>query len=128
MSLFGRRGRVVTDQSLAYSFTRRAIVLSGLQAGVAALLGGRMAWLSITQRDKYDKLAESNRVQSQIIPPRRGWIVDRNGKPIAVNKTSFRVDLIPDRLQDPDRAIDELRQMLDLSHDDVERIKDARVK
>ena len=125
MSLFDRRGRVVTDQSLAYSFTRRAIVLGGLQAGVAALLGGRMAWLSITQRDKYNRLAESNRVQSQIIPPRRGWIVDRNGKPIAVNKTSFRVDLIPDRLQDPDRAIDELRQMLDLSHDDVERIKDA---
>ncbi len=125
MSLFGRRGRVVTDQSLAYSFTRRAIVLGGLQAGTAALLAGRMAWLSISQRDKYDKLAESNRVQSQIIPPRRGWIVDRNGKPIAVNKTSFRVDLIPDRLQDPDRAIDELRQMLGLSHDDVERIKDA---
>jgi len=125
MKLFERRGRVVTDQSLAYSFTRRAIVLSGLQASVAALLGGRMAWLSISQRDKYDRLAESNRVQSQIIPPRRGWIVDRNGKPIAVNKTSFRVDLIPDRLQDPDRAIDELRQMLDLSHDDVERIKDA---
>ena len=125
MKLFERRGRVVTDQSLAYSFTRRAIVLTGLQASVAALLGGRMAWLSITQRDKYDRLAESNRVQSQIIPPRRGWIVDRNGKPIAVNKTSFRVDLIPDRLQDPDRAIDELRQMLSLSHEDIERIKDA---
>jgi penicillin-binding protein 2 len=125
MSLFDRRGRVVTDQSLAYSFSRRAIVLSGAQASVAALIGGRMAWLSITQRDKYDKLAESNRVQSQVIPPRRGWIVDRNGKAIAVNKTSFRVDLIPDRLQDPDRAIDELRQMLDLSHEDVERIKDA---
>jgi penicillin-binding protein 2 len=57
MKLFERRGRVVTDQSLAYSFTRRAIVLSGLQASVAALLGGRMAWLSISQRDKYDRLA-----------------------------------------------------------------------
>jgi penicillin-binding protein 2 len=125
MKLFDRRGRVVTDQSLAYSFTRRVLVLGGLQAGVATLLAGRMAWLSITQRDKYDRLAESNRVQSQIIPPRRGWIIDRNGKPIAVNRTSFRVDLIPDRLQDPDRAIDELRQMLSLSHEDVERIKDA---
>jgi len=125
MRWFDRPGRVVTDQSLAYSFTRRAIVLVGAQASVAALLGGRMAWLSIAQRDKYDKLAESNRVQSQIIPPRRGWIVDRNGKPIAVNKTSFRVDLIPDRLQDPDRAIDELRQMLNLSQEDIERIKDA---
>ena len=75
MKWFDRRGRVVTDQSLAYSFTRRTIVLTGLQAGVATMLGGRMAWLSITQRDKYDRLAESNRVQSQIIPPRRGWIV-----------------------------------------------------
>ncbi len=125
MKPLDRRGRIVTDQSLAFSFTRRAIVLGGAQAAVAVLLGGRMAWLAITQRDKYEKLAESNRVQSQVIPPRRGWIVDRNGKPIAVNKTSFRVDLIPDRLQDPDRAIDELRQMLDLSHEDVERIKDA---
>ena len=125
MKPFDGRGRIVTDQSLAFSFTRRAIVLGGAQAAVAVLLGGRMAWLAVTQRDKYEKLAESNRVQSQVIPPRRGWIVDRNGKPIAVNKTSFRVDLIPDRLQDPDRAIDELRQMLDLSHEDVERIKDA---
>jgi penicillin-binding protein 2 len=125
MKLFDRRGRIVTDQSLAYSFTRRALVLGGAQAGLAALLAGRMAWLAIGQRDKYEKLAESNRVQSQIIPPRRGWIVDRNGKPIAVNKTSFRVDLIPDRLQDPDRVIDELRQMLSLTREDIERIKEA---
>jgi penicillin-binding protein 2 len=120
-----RPRRTITAQSLAHSFTRRALVLGGAQAAVAALLAGRMAWLSIAQRDKYDKLAESNRVQSQIIPPRRGWIVDRHGKPMAVNKASFRVDLIPDRLQDPDRAIDELRHILDLSRDDVERIKDA---
>jgi len=126
MSLSGRRGgRIVTDHSLADSFARRAIVLGGAQAGVAALLVGRLAWLAITERDKYDKLAEANRVQSQVIPPRRGWIVDRNGKPIAVNKTSFRVDLIPDRLQDPDRVIDELRQLLALSHDDIEAIKTA---
>ena len=123
MRPFGRR--ILTEQALADSFTRRAILLGGAQLGVAGLLATRMGWLAIAQKDKYDRLAESNRVQSQIIPPRRGWIVDRNGKPIAVNKTSFRVDLIPDRLQDPDRAIDELRQMLDLSHEDVERIKDA---
>jgi penicillin-binding protein 2 len=120
-----RAGRVVTEQSLTFSFTRRAIVLGGAQLGVATLLAGRMAWLAIAEKDKYDRLAESNRVQSQVIPPRRGWIVDRMGKPIAVNRPSFRVDLIPDRLQDPDQAIDELRQLLSLSRDDVQRIKEA---
>jgi penicillin-binding protein 2 len=116
---------LITEQTLRDSFTRRALVLGGAQLGVAGLLAGRMGWLAIGQKDKYDRLAESNRVQSQIIPPRRGWIVDRNGKPIAVNRTSFRVDLIPDRLQDPDAVIDELRHILGLTDDDVTRIRRA---
>lgn len=123
--LFSRRGRLLSEQALAYSFQRRTIVLGGLQIGVAGLLAGRMAWLSVAQKDKYDRLAESNRVQSQLIPPRRGWIIDRTGKPIAINRTNFRVDLIPDRLQDPDRIIDELRAMLQLTSDDVDRIRQA---
>lgn len=115
----------MTEQALAHGFSRRAIVLGGGQLAVGALLAGRMAWLAIAEKDRYDKLAESNRVQSQLILPRRGWIVDRNGRPIAINRTNFRVDLIPDRLQDPDRIIDELRALLDLPDEDVERIKEA---
>jgi penicillin-binding protein 2 len=117
--------RLVSEQSLQLSFTRRALLLGGAQAGVAALLAGRMGWLAVAEKDKYDRLAESNRVQSQLIPPRRGWIVDRAGRPLALNRTSFRVDLIPDRLQDPDRIIDELRGLLGLNSEDVQRIKEA---
>ena len=117
--------RIVTDQALAYSFTRRALLLGAAQVGVGALLVGRMAWLAVGQKDRYDRLAEGNRVQSQLIPPRRGWIVDRAGKPIAINRESYRIDLIPDRLQDPDRTIDELRQMLSLSGEEVARIRQA---
>lgn len=118
-------GRTLTEHALTLSFERRTILLGGAQFGVGALLMGRMAWLSIGQKDKYDRLAESNRVQSQLIPPRRGWIIDRNGKPIAINRTNFRVDLIPDRLQDPDRIIDELRALLRLDDEAVARIKEA---
>ena len=125
MRPFGGHGRIVTEQSLRFSFTRRALLLGGAQLGVAGILAGRMGWLAIVEKDRYDRLAESNRVQSRIIPPRRGWIVDRAGRPIAINRTSFRVDLIPDRLQDPDQVIDELRQMLSLSGEDIARIKDA---
>ena len=119
-----RPGRIVTEHTLGLTFARRSLLLGGFQAAVGAGLAARMAWLSIFQKDHYDKLAESNRVQSQLIPPRRGWIVDRAGKPIAINRTNFRIDLIPDRLQDPDRIIDELRALLDLAPEDIARIKE----
>ncbi|PTQ10320.1 penicillin-binding protein 2 [Sphingomonas oleivorans] len=123
-----RPSRLVTAQSQAFSFTRRAFVLGAAQGAVATLLAGRMAWLSIAENERYQMLSESNRVQLTLVPPRRGWIVDRHGKPIAINRTSFRVDLIPDRLRDPDRIIAELRQLLALTAEDVERIREGLAK
>src|SRR5512144_1571755 len=80
------------------TFSRRMLMLGGAQAAVGALLIGRMGWLSVAQNQKYQLLSESNRVQLIPVPPRRGWIIDRNGKPIAINKASFRVDLIPQQI------------------------------
>jgi penicillin-binding protein 2 len=120
-----RRARpVVTESNQAYTFTRRAMVLGAAQGGLAAMLAGRMAWISIAENEHYKLLSESNRVQMRLIPPRRGWIVDRNGRPIAINRSDFRVDLIPDRLQDPDRILAELTQLLDLPPEEVERVKE----
>ena len=119
-----RTSKLVTQQSQAFSFTRRALVLGWAQGGVAALLAGRMGWLAIAENEHYRLLAESNRVQLTIIPPRRGWIIDRHGKPIAINRTDFRVDLIPNRLHDADRVIAELTRLLDLPPDEVSRIRE----
>jgi penicillin-binding protein 2 len=115
---------VITENSQVFTFTRRALVLGGLQGAMATALGARMAWLSIAENEHYKTLSESNRVQMRLIPPRRGWIVDRTGQPIAINRSDFRVDLIPDRLKEPDRIIAELTQLLDLPPDEVERIRE----
>jgi penicillin-binding protein 2 len=120
-----RRARpVITESSQVFTFTRRALVLGGLQGAMATALGARMAWLSIAENEHYKLLSESNRVQMRLMPPRRGWIVDRNGQPIAINRSDFRVDLIPDRLKEPERIIAELVRLLDLPADEVERIRE----
>jgi penicillin-binding protein 2 len=119
---------LVTESNQAFTFTRRAMVLGGAQGLVAAVLGGRMAWLSIAENEHYKTLSESNRVQMRLIPPRRGWIVDRYGHPIAINRSDFRVDLIPDRLKEPDRIIAELTQLLELPPDEVDRIREELAK
>src|SRR3954449_178467 len=87
-----------TNAHQSIAFSRRMMLLGGAQAGVGALLIGRMGWLSIAQNAKYQLLSESNRVQLIPVPPRRGWIIDRAGKPLAINRSSFRVDIIPQQM------------------------------
>jgi penicillin-binding protein 2 len=81
-----------------------------------------MSWLAIAENERYQLLSESNRVQLIVVPPRRGWIVDRKGKPIAINRSDFRVDIIPDQLERPAQTLATLRQLMNLSPDDFERI------
>lgn len=117
-----RPPRIVTEMSQAYSFSRRAWMLGAIQGGVGLMLAGRMAWLSIAQNERYTMLSESNRVNMTLLPPRRGWIVDRHGVPIANNRTDFRVDIIPDRLRDKERVLPLLGRILQLPPEEVERI------
>lgn len=114
--------RMVTEASQAYSFSRRALVLGAGQAAVGLLLAGRMTWLAVAENEHYSLLSESNRVNMTLVPPRRGWIVDRNGVPIANNRTDFRVDIIPDRLEDKDRTLALLREILGLPPEEMNRI------
>lgn len=117
--------RHVSSGTLKNAYDRRALLIGGLQATVGVLLAGRVAWISLAQNEKYTLASESNRVNLTLISPRRGSILDRNGAPIAANRADFRVDLIPDRLVDPDRTLGELGRLLKLS--DV-RIKDLKDK
>ena len=118
-----RRGPPITEQSQGYTFSRRAFVLGAAQGGIATLLAARMAYISIAENERYQLLSESNRVQMQLLPPRRGWIVDRHGHPIAINRSDFRVDLIPDLLKDEDRVLAELTNLLELPPHEVDRVK-----
>ncbi len=123
MKLPKLKRKTVTEASLSFTFTRRAMVVGGLQAGIGAMLIGRMGWISVAENEKYKLLSESNRVNLTLIPPRRGWILDRNGRPLANNRTDFRVDLIPERVKDPEGTIRSLTKLLSLAPDEVERIQ-----
>ena len=107
-------------QSLAFS--RRMMVFGGAQAAVGALLIGRLGWLSVAENEHYSLLSESNRVQLIVVPPRRGWLVDRRGVPIAINRSDFRVDIIPQQLEEPEQTLRTLAKLLNLDTDEMDRI------
>jgi len=107
-------------QSLAFS--RRMMLVGGAQAAIGGLLIGRLGYLAVSQNEKYQLLSENNRVQLIVVPPRRGWLIDRHGKPIAINRSDFRVDIIPQQLEDPEKTLKDLARLLELDRDDLDRI------
>ena len=113
----------ITNTHQSMTFSRRMLVLGGAQAAIGSLLIGRLGWLAIAQNEKYQLLSESNRVQLIPVPPRRGWIIDRNGKPIAINRASFRVDIIPQQLEKGRDIVPDVARLLDLTEEDVARIR-----
>ena len=108
------------QQSLAFS--RRMVLVGGAQVAIGGLLVGRLGYLAVAQNEKYELLSENNRVQLIVVPPRRGWLVDRNGNPIAINRSDFRVDLIPQQLENPEQTLKRLAELLELDRDELDRI------
>ena len=114
---------MITEAGREQTFSRRAFVLGGGMAAVGMTLAARMAWLSIFEGDKYKLASEDNRVSLRLIAPRRGWIVDRNGLPLASNAPDYRLELIPEQVGDLEATLRAIMGVLPLTLDDLNRIR-----
>ncbi|MFC4291369.1 penicillin-binding protein 2 [Sphingorhabdus arenilitoris] len=112
----------VSSAQQNFTFTRRTMFIGGVQAALGLVLSARMAYIAVAENEKYKLLSESNRVNLTLIPPRRGWFIDRYGKPIATNRADFRVDLIPERVVNKEKTVATLSKLLNLSQDATERV------
>ena len=114
---------ITRDSDWTKMFNRRAAILGSAQAALVATLVGRMYYLQVVQADRYRMLAEDNRINIQLIPPPRGRIVDRFGRPLAINKQQFRALVVPEQIRKLDETLDDLGQLVEISEHDRERIK-----
>jgi penicillin-binding protein 2 len=129
--LTGRAGRKplpVTPAQLNNAFDRRVFVIGSLQLGVGVLLAARLGYLTVAENSKYAAAAESNRVNLTLIPPRRGAILDRNGAALAANRAAFRVDVVPERLIEPEKTLATLADLLALPPEKLQDVKDKLEK
>jgi penicillin-binding protein 2 len=102
--------------------TRRGLMLIGLQAGVAGVLGWRMRDLQIVQNEKYHLLAEENRISLRLIPPARGLILDRDGRLLAGNRQNYRVVMVREQARDPAEILRRLARIIALPAEAQERV------
>ncbi len=92
--------------------SRRAALLLGAQGLMFGALVWRLKSLQIDAAERYLLLAEENRINVRLIPPARGEIFDRNGKPLAVNRQNHRVVMIREQAGDVEAVLDDLDRLI----------------
>lgn len=101
------------------TFTRRTVLIGGLQLAGLGILGGRLAWLQIAQGSKYKMLSDKNRINVRLIAPPRGVIVDRFGVPLALNVENFQVHIIREQATDMRASLEALRKLIYLEEQTI---------
>lgn len=110
------------DSDRQRQFTRRALLLGGGQMALLAALAGRLYYLQVVEGERYLTLAEDNRINLRLIAPTRGRILDRHGRPLAVNRQEFRLVLTAEQARDIDGTLDALASLIAISDADRKRV------
>jgi len=103
-------------------FTRRALLLGGLQGVLIGTLAGRLYQLQVLETQRFSTLAEENRINLRLLPPSRGLIFDRSGQPLAVNRNNFRAMATSDRGRGADVLVERLDQIFGLGEAEKTRL------
>ena len=114
-----------SDKNKLKMYTRRASLISGGMMLLSSALVGCMYYLQVTSRDKYELLAEQNRISMRLLAPTRGDIIDRYGRPIATSTTDYRVNVIPEETEELQETLNALEAYIPISKRDNERIHKA---
>ena len=104
-------------------FRARVLVASALVLLAFMVLVARLVYLQVFRYEDLTEQAESNRTAIVPIVPNRGLILDRNGIVLASNYSAYTLEVTPSRIEDLERTLDELAQVLEISVRDRKRFK-----
>ncbi len=83
------------------------------------LLALRLVWVQVIQSVKYSELAVNTRTRGVKVEAKRGDILDRNGKVLAMSISSDSVYAIPGEIKEPEQAAQVLSDALGMNYKDV---------
>ncbi len=118
---------VLRDIYREAAINRQRIVVAAVIVVVAlVLLGYRYYDLQIVDYQQFLTQSERNRVRLEAIPPTRGLIVDRAGRLLANNKPTHALAVVIERVDDEAALFQQLKSLIAISEDDLERFSDRR--
>lgn len=101
--------------------SRVLVAAAGLALGLL-VLWLRVLWLGVVCHGAFEQRAELNQEQRVLVPPVRGALLDRAGRPLARDLLTFSISAAPREMADRRAVADGLAQIL---HLDARRLQRA---
>ena len=114
-----QKGRIIS---------RRLFILAATKLLLFAGITSRLYSLQISDREKYEILSDKNRIKEWKTPPQRGLITDFYNKILADNDRVFQVHLKLDEIKDFDQTIFRLKNIINLSNNEIRKIYKTKEK
>ncbi|RLC59041.1 MAG: penicillin-binding protein 2 [Chloroflexi bacterium] len=114
------------DDYLENRLIRRRLKLAAVfTVLLLSLVLGRLYVLQVLEHEHFSTLSDSNRIRIKALPPTRGLIFDRNGVVMADNLPAYRLEIVREQVQDLDATLQQLRQYVEFSDQDLKRFKQS---
>jgi len=117
-----------SDSKKSQVFGRRAFILGALQGVAFSVLTARLAWLQIFQGGRYTTLADKNRINTKLIVPSRGEIIDRFGVPLAINNQNFRLLIVTEQAEDLEQSLAKAASIIDIDEWRIDNVLEKSKK
>jgi len=83
------------------------------------ILAIRLFDLQIVQAYSYRRLSEENRIRVIPVDAPRGFILDRHGEVLVLNRPSYVVSILPFKLREMDRTMRRLGEILEMDPEEI---------
>ena len=103
-------------------FARRALVVGGGQLGLMGLLVGRLWQLQVRHGAAFALLADDNRINQRLLVPARGRILDRAGRKLAVDESTYRVRVVREQTDDLRAALARLAALIPIEPERLDAV------
>jgi penicillin-binding protein 2 len=103
------------------SLQTRLAVLRAVTIICMSLLTVAFWIIQVVQHDKFDEMAENNRMRSIPLPAPRGVLFDRHGQPLVINRTAVSIQIVRERTRNLNQTI---KLLAAVTHEDEARIRE----
>lgn len=104
-------------------FLRRLMLAGVFVVLLFSALVAKLVNLQVHQHEYFSARSDGNRLHSQYVPPARGLIFDSAGNLLADNQPIFNLTVVREQVEDMDKLLAELSDLIRLTEDDIEQFE-----